>query len=331
MPLLQHTPRAPRRRHLTVAPLLLAALVIDPAAGSERDILFTSSENGRNDQIWRMRADGTESRPLTPPSALVQERFPVWSPDGRTVAFLSNRHGPGKVRPAIFLMSADGSSAWKVGPESIPYQGAPDFSPDGSQLVFAGGTTDGGPLASDLYVMDVRGENIRRLTHFDALISCPRWSPDGERVLFAKDMDELLVVDVASGRVSEALPSGIEGTCGDWSPDGSKLAFSTGRYGQLPDILQVMKNPSFSRELYVLDLRSGDLTRLAQAGPHATYPRWSRDGRRIVFQAHIPPDEAFVPGFMPVPGVSELYVMRADGTEVRRLTWNAHLDGHPNW
>ena len=311
--------------------LLLVVLTLHPAPGPQRDILFTSSPDGRNDQVWRMHADGSEPRALTPATEGIQERFATWSPDGTTIAFLSNRHDPGRARPAIFLMTADGTSAWRVGPESIPHQGAPDFSPDGTRIVFAGGGMDARPLTTDLYVMDLQGSNLRRLTNFDAFISCPRWSPDGELILFSKDMDELLLVEVATGRVLKALPAGVEGTCGDWSPDGFRLAFSSGPDRQVPSFHEVLANPSFPREVFVLDLVRGDLTHMPQAGPHATYPRWSPEGQHIVFQAHIPPGGAWEAGFMPSPGVSEVYVMKADGSEVRRLTYNSQLDGQPSW
>ena len=283
-------PRSSARRHLTAAPLLLAALAFAPAADPGRDILFTASPNGRNDQIWRMNRDGSAPRAMTPAVDGIQERFAAWSPDGTTIAFLSNRHAPGRARPAIFLMTADGSSAWKVGPDSIPYQGGPDFSPDGTRIVFSGGKMGGAPLSTDLYVMDVRGADVRRLTQLDAFIACPRWSPDG-----------------------------------------SRLAFSSGPDGQLPNLREVLANPSFPREIVVLEVARGELTRMPQGGPHATYPRWSPDGRHLVFQAHIPPGGAFVPGFMPIPGASEVYVMDADGREVRRLTYNTRMDGEPSW
>lgn len=328
---LGHAPRGLAGHPLTAVPAVLVALAFHPAPEPDRDILYTSAADGKAERIWRMAPDGSEPRALTPPGEGLLERFPVWSPDGRAIAFLSNRHGPGRVRPAVFVMNADGTEARKVGSDALPYQGAPDFSPDGSRIVFAGAPIDGGPLQTDLYVVDAHGNDLRRLTNLDAFLSCPRWAPDGERILFSKDIDELLVVEVASGRVTEALPAGVEGSCGDWSPDGSRIAFSSGPDGQLPDLREVVANPSFPQEIFVFDQASGEVTHLPQAGPHSTYPRWSSDGRWIAFQGHVPPGETRHPGFVPVPGRSEVYVMAVDGSQLRRLTHNSHLDGHPTW
>jgi len=261
----------------------------------------------------------------------VGEGFAVWSPDGTAIAFMSNRHLPGEPTPAIFVMDADGTNIRKVGPDDIPFQAAPDFSPDGARIVFAGGRFDAGSPETDLYVMGVDGSGLRRLTDFASFISCPRWSPDGERILFSKDMDELLVIEVASGEISEVLPPEVEGNCGDWSPDGSRLAFASGPDRQLPTLEEMMANPLFPMEIFVFDLGGGELTHLPQAGPQSNYPRWARDGRRIVFQGHIPPGGTREPGFTPTPDVSELYVVEANGSDVRRLTSNALMDVHPNW
>ena len=331
--------KALSRTRLAAAPVVLVLLAFSPDsapdpgpnAGPVQGIVYTSSPNGHSEQIWIMNPDGSRARALTPAMDSLNERFPVWSPDGSAIAFLSNRHAPGRARPAIFVMNADGTSAWKVGPDAIPYQGAPHFSPDGRQIVFAGGRMDGGPLKTDLYVMDVYGSEVRRLTDLDGFVSCPRWSPRGDLILFSKDIDQLMVVEVASGRVSNALPAGVEGACGDWSPDGTRLAFSSGPDHQLPSFREVLTTPSFPQEIFVFDMVHGEVTHLSEAGRHSTYPRWSRDGDRIVFQGHIPPGGQRHAGFMPMPGVSELYTMQADGSDVRRLTHNSRLDGHPSW
>ena len=330
------SPRRPpaarcRVRRPLAATAVFAVLAFTPASEPERGILYTASPEAEGEQIWLMPVDGSEPRRLTPATPGLHERFPVWSPDGTAIAFLSNRHDPGVARPAVFVMNADVTGAWKAGPEAIPYQCAPHFSPDGQQIVFAVGGMDAGPLQTALYVMDVDGSNVRRLTDRDGFVSCPRWSPDGNLILFSKNIDQLLVVEVASGRVSAALPAGVEGACGDWSPDGTRLAFSSGPDHQLPTFQEVMGNPSFPQEIFVFDMVHGEVTHLPQAGPHATYHRWSRDGERLVFQGHIPPGEIRHPGFMPVPGAAELYTIGADGSGVHRLTHNSRMDGHPSW
>ncbi len=299
----------------------------------DRDIIYTSSSDAQREQIWRMRPDGSEARPLTTGTEGLTESFAVWSPDGATIAFMSNRHQPGEPVSAIFVMDADGSNIRKVGPDDIPFQVAPDFSPDGTKIVFTGGASPsaGGVPSLELYVMNADGTGLRQMTSLGAFKSCPRWSPDGARILVAKDADELLVVDAASGAVTEILPANLDGACGDWSPDGSKLAFASGPDGQLPSISEARPDRPPALEIHVLDLSTGEVTRYPQAGQRSNYPRWSRDGRSIVYQCLVPPGETPGPDVTPSTAVFEICAMAADGSAIRRLTSNTVLDVHPNW
>lgn len=77
------------------------------APSPARDIVHTSSSEGQVEQIWRMAPDGSNPQPITPARQGITESFAVWSPDGRTMAFMPNR-GPSPGRIAIFAMHADG-------------------------------------------------------------------------------------------------------------------------------------------------------------------------------------------------------------------------------
>jgi TolB protein len=297
-----------------------------------RDIVYTSSSEHQPEQIWRMRPDGSNPHPATPAVDGAHDSFAVWSPDGRSIAFMSDRLHPG--RNAIFIMNADGSDVRQVGPDSIAFQAAPDFSPDGHEMVFSGG---GAVLQSALYVMNSDGSGAHRLTHSNELERCPRWSPDGTRILFLGGNEHLRVLEVASGQVSSILPDGMDGYCGDWSPDGAEVAFSSGPHGHLPSLLEVLRlmqseaPGGIGQEIYVLELGTMKVKHLPQAGPVSLYPRWSRDGRRLVFHAILPPGSVLGPNFRDDPRVSEIYTIAPDGSDLRRLTNNAVVDVHPNW
>jgi Tol biopolymer transport system component len=314
----------------TVAAAVCAILLpsCQAAPVPARDVVYTSSSDVQAEQIWRMGPDGSEPRPVTPGTEGVSESFAVWSPNGASIAFMSNRHQPGQPTPAIFIMNADGSEIRKVGPDDVPFQAAPDFSPDGDQIVFSGGAS---PFETDLYVMGLDGSGVRQLTTSGQMDRCPRWSPDGSQILFLRGNDELLVLDLGSNQVSEVLPPDIEGQCGDWSPDGSKIVFASSPDGQLPSLGEVMAGQRSGLEIYVLELTTREVVHFPQAGPLSNYPRWSRDGQQILFHGQIPPGEAYGPDYADSPGANEIYAISADGSTVRQVTSNGVLDVHPNW
>jgi len=235
---------------------------------------------------------------------------------------MSTRSGRGAT---IHLLPDSGGVPQPIGPDSVPFQAAPDWHPDGLRLAFSGGPN---PLLTDLYVIGADGSDLRRLTFGGQMDRCPQWSPDGTRLLFLRGNDQLRFLDVATGVVSPILPEGVEGQCADWSPDGHRIVFASGPDRQLPTLEEAA---SWTRrlELFLLDLNSGELTHLPQAGPVSNYPRFSADGRSVVFQGSVPPGTSPKDQF--APSDSEIYVIRVDGTGLRRLTENTILDAHPAW
>lgn len=80
---------------------------------------------------------------------------PAWSPDGKLLAFTSNRDG----RQQIYVMNADGTGLRRVS-QSTVNDFSPTWSPDGNWIAFASNRGN----STDLYMMDVRGGNVKRLT-----------------------------------------------------------------------------------------------------------------------------------------------------------------------
>src|SRR5437868_3934089 len=208
--------------------------------------------------IWVAPLDGSgEPRPFT--SGKRRDASPRWSPDGRWLAFVSNR-GDEKTPNNLFIIPAEGGEAKqltdrKEGVEKLAW------SPDSTRIVFSsrarddayeeddehkrrprrltrlfykldsvGWTTD---RRTHLFVVSLEGGEPQQITDGDCEDGDPTWTPDGKRVVFPAlrgdrwDIDQitrLYVVD-ADGGEPEPL-TGTEASCDApaFSPDGSMLA-----------------------------------------------------------------------------------------------------------
>ena len=150
--------------------------------GHGRLLVFRDSRAGVNvnDDVAVIRDDGTGFRNLTrTPDA--NEWGPVWSPDGRRIAYSSDEDGI----PRIFVMEADGSNPRRLSNSWGEY---PAWSPDGTRIAFEsmmGGTTPFGDPAYDVFVMGADGADEVNLTDSpDSTDTYPTWSPDGEWIAF---------------------------------------------------------------------------------------------------------------------------------------------------
>jgi Tol biopolymer transport system component len=215
----------------------------------------------------------------------------AWSPDGKQVAFSTDRRGT----TDIYVMNADGSRQRSLlaGPT---YDWAPSWSPDAKQLAFVS-DRDGLP---QIYSLDVASGRVTRLTSTKALGDedgdyTPRWSSRGQ-IVFRRTLDDVSRIFVMNADGSGAHPL-VEGEGADydpvWSPDGTRVAYVGG-----PD------------DEYYIDVVNADGTghvRLTSSEADAT-PAWSPDGTRIVFTSWRGEDED-----------DDLWTMNSDGSGQRKL------------
>jgi eukaryotic-like serine/threonine-protein kinase len=172
--------------------------------------------------VW-IRWDQTGSRVTWPIYLLhAEDAFPAYSPDGKKIAFESDRSG----NREIWVCDKDGSNQVKL--TSIGVGGgvvqAPQWSPDNQSIAFWGFPKGGGSL--DIYVIDANGGTPKRMTTDPAEDSWPNWSRDGQWLYFGKG-DEIWKIPFKGGK--EIQVTRDKGA--NWpheSPDGKWLYYSKG-------------------------------------------------------------------------------------------------------
>lgn len=144
---------------------------------------------------------------------------PTWSPDGRRIAFNSNRLGT--ATPQIYVMSAQGGEPDLISPFRFGQPGyftSPDWSPDGSRVAFHGRIERGRYhiLVADL---QARGSRVAQLT-FEGNNEDPSWGPDGRHIAFVGERafgQGIFIVDTVTGRIRPVL-LGVRARVPQWSP-----------------------------------------------------------------------------------------------------------------
>jgi TolB protein len=144
---------------------------------------------------------------------------PTFSPDGRFVAFNSNRFGDAV--PQVFYMPVEGGSPELISPYEFGNQGyytSPDWSPFGNLVAFHGRVGRYGPFQILLARMGERGR-LTQLT-WEGNNEDPSWAPDGRHLVFKGERQwgkGLLVVDTVTGTIRTIL-AGVVAELPDWSP-----------------------------------------------------------------------------------------------------------------
>ncbi|WP_445773598.1 amidohydrolase family protein [Shewanella sp.] len=246
--------------------------------------------------IYQMPISGGEAKPLA--QGIAWQMQPVYSPDGKYIAFTSDEDGGDN----IWVMNADGSNPHPVTKETFRLLNSPAWSPDSQYLVarkhFTGTRSLG---AGEVWMYHVAGGEGVKLTerpNEQKDLGEPAYSPDGRYIYFSQDATpgktfhyskdsvkgiyKIKRYDTQTGDI-EVL---IEGTGGAIrptpSPDGKSLAY--------------IKRDGFQSTLYSLDLKSGEETKLYDKldrdmqetwAIHGVYPTmsWTKDNKHIIFWA----------------------------------------------
>ncbi|WP_157271696.1 S9 family peptidase [Azohydromonas aeria] len=243
--------------------------------------------DGYRSALWLYPLDGGgEPRQLTAGSS--QDKQPRWSPDGRRIAFLSDRAGLNQV----FVIAPDGGEARQVS----WFKGAVtafEWSPDGRTLL----------LTSIVNVdPEARGAPSELDEPRDADAPEVAWrlpfKMDGVGYLLAQQI-HLFTLDVETGEDRRLTEGAFEVRAAAWSPDGRRIVFSRTREGRL----------AHATDLWIIDADGGHSRRLTREQPNTGSPQWSPDGRWIAFSGNCHEGDAQL----------QLWLAEADGGRTQRL------------
>jgi Tol biopolymer transport system component len=165
---------------------------------------------------------GDEAAPVRVTQYQGPDFAPSLSPDGRRIAFVSDREEPGN--NDIYVMDVDGTNVSRVTTD-INIDARPDWSPDASEIVFA---RHDGDTHFEIWVAASDGSGERRLTRNDVDDFAPDWSPDGESIVFQRYVGtnlELFTMHPDGSGVERLTNLPGEDRDPAWSPDGSAIAF----------------------------------------------------------------------------------------------------------
>jgi tol-pal system beta propeller repeat protein TolB len=297
------------------------------ARAQQADIVFACGRGGTNN-ICVMSATGENIRQLTFDTAKTVENLtPRWSPHHQKIAF----HRRTEAGSDINTMDANGSHLQRVttSDRTMLYRNVA-WSPDGSQLAMDCGNS----TATDICVAASDGTNLRKLTDANSAggsSGSPDWSPDGSRIAFQSNRNgqpfgprafrsfDIYVMN-ADGSNVRRLTTTLPGRTTEspaWSPDGERILVASTR--DAPSMLT-------GWQLYVMRPDGTSMQQLTRDSVRFAFghPRWSPDGRAIVFHSNREGTKNLV-------SEVELYVIGADGKNMRRLTRNDVYDGFADW
>src|SRR5262249_17191231 len=195
-------------------------------------------------------------------SEIYEEHGIAWSPDSRSVAFLSDRSKPGQLQ--LYIVSAAGGIAKRLTSLTGFLDGV-SWSPNGSTIAML--FTENAPRASG---------PVQPATIQTGVIDTQIYE------------QRVALVDVATGAVRHLSPPDLYVYEYDWSPDGKTLA-AIAAHGS-------GDNNWYVAELFTIDVTSGRTNSLLKRGMQIGWPRWSPDGKSISFIGGLMSDEGVVGG-----------------------------------
>lgn len=306
-------------------------LVSDPRISPDgKQVAYVVASRGESgkpmvDRIWVVPTDGSSHASLLLLSD-GSDQSPRWSPDGESIAFLSDRKNPlagGKDKAFQF------SLAGVQGREDVVRKGEPSSTADPTEE----------KKEMQLWLLPTRGGEALPLTDLPGGIQNIQWSRDGRFIAFIRKdqdtpkvrankdrktdevvadhdykFDRLWIYDVARHEARLVTQADINIDDYDWSPNGAQFIARVSPTPRIDDYWRVSK-------IMLIDAATGSIQRTIEEHAGYTTPRWSLDGRHIFFSRMTPKRITDVHAVFDLASGKEISVERATAGTVGQLAW----------
>ena len=232
------------------------SLTLSPTVAADGRLAYVTYKGGAP-EIWGQRGkEGPHEKlyPLTGAGGMVSS--PVWSPDGKRLAFVQ---GDRRGNSDIMVLDLGSGKARRL-TDGNGINTEPSWNPQGTQLAFTS-DREGGP---QVFLMQDDGSNLRRLTGEGQYNASPTWSPNGAMVAYVSRFEgkfDLFVYKLGEGKAYQITTGVSTSESPSWSPDERRLVFTSNRFG--------------SSQIFTTDLSGRQIVRLTEISACQS-PRWLR-------------------------------------------------------
>jgi TolB protein len=232
------------------------SLTLSPTLSADGRLAYVTYKGGAP-EIWGQRKkDGPQEKlyPISGAGGMLTS--PVWSPDGKRLAFVQ---GDRRGNSDILVLDLSTLRARRL-TDSNGINTEPSWNPNGNQIAFTS-DREGGP---QVFLMQDDGSNLRRLTAEGLYNASPAWSPNGAMIAYVSRFEgkfDLFIYKLGEAKAYQITTGVSTSESPAWSPDERKLVFTSNRFG--------------SSQLFTTDLSGRQILRLTEL-PGCQSPRWIR-------------------------------------------------------
>ncbi len=299
------TPTATVTAKATITPTPVATAF----GGGQGQIAFASDRTGLA-QIWLVNVDGSELRQIT--HAQRGACQPSWSPDGARLVYISPCKENQEIytNTNLFIIDVDGSNTIEL-PTLSSGDFDPAWSPDGRFIAFTSILTNG---RAQIYLMELITQKMQRLSEKYFMDINPSWSADSTQLVFISSRNgphQIWTMNIdGSNQLRFSTSGDKKNTHPVWAYDGKEVLFTQSIVGGVPQLMAAYYPTGAMQEYRVYSQAGVTPMREASYSPDATW---------MAFES------------WPDGTQHDIYTMRANGDELKQLTFDAGKDFDAVW